>query len=315
MKKVLLGAVLLLLALSKAAIATSQDISSTTACKEGKPECVDLVIQEMQRRYQLLEQEGSHDDVFALQYLRTTEVFRQTLDEIGYNNPTSVIREDALFADYYFRAYDNYYSGADIVPPVWKVAFDGSSNRTVAGSGNLTLGIAAHILRDLPFVLYELDLQGHPVSYEDHTAVNQFLVKVDTLDELATKFDPTIDDADVPGTEDDQERFQLIVQWRELSYRNYERLRDAPTVASRAQVAAEIEGLGLFAAQNIFDTYKYPSGTDSSARDAYAQQYRKSVPEPSATYALLGLSCAGVFINHRKLKTIKNRTFRFNTRD
>jgi len=59
---------------------------------------------------------------------------------------------------------------------------------------------------------------------------------VNVLEELARKFDPTIDDEDVPGEEDDQQRFQLIAQWRELAYRNFERLRDADTDAARAQV-------------------------------------------------------------------------------
>ena len=59
--------------------------------------------------------------------------------------------------------------------------------------------------------------------------------------ELAQKFDPTIDDDDVPGDADDIQRFQLIASWRELAYRNYEKLRDAPSEEARAQVAAEIE--------------------------------------------------------------------------
>jgi len=45
----------------------------------------------------------------------------------------------------------------------------------------------------------------------------------------------------VPGEEDDQQRFQLIAQWRELAYRNFERLRDADTDAARAQVTAEMK--------------------------------------------------------------------------
>ena len=73
------------------------------------------------------------------------------------------------------------------------------------------MGINAHIQRDFPFVLYELYLQGHPVSYEDHTRTNEFLKQVNPLQELAEKLDPTIDDLDIPGDEDDVQRFQTIV--------------------------------------------------------------------------------------------------------
>jgi hypothetical protein len=114
-------------------------------------------------------------------------------------------------------------------------------------------------------------LQGHPVSYEDHTRGNEFLKKVDVLGELVQKFDPTIDDQDLPGEEDDRQRFQALVQWREGAYRNFERLRDASTDAERAQVAAEIEANSAASAQALLQAFSYPPGTDSSERDAYCQ--------------------------------------------
>lgn len=303
MKKFLLGTtVALLIALPKVAMASSQDVSATKACNEGQPQCVDLVIEEMQRRYQRLLEECAHDAVFSLQYLRTTELFKQTLNEVGYSNPASVIRSDALFADYYFRAYDAYYLGLDNVPSAWSVAFDAAENRLLTGSGNLALGINAHIQRDLPFVLYELYQQGNPVSYEDDTRINQFLQGVNVLDELALKLDPTIDDVDLPGEEDDLQRFQVIVQWRDLAFRNYERLRDANSDEQRAQVAAEIEGYSAATANALFELYKYPQGTDSSFRDAYCQQCQGnvSVPEPNSVAALLLLS--GAMLAANKLK-------------
>lgn len=63
----------------------------------------------------------------------------------------------------------------------------------MTSSGDLVLGFNAHIQRDLPFVLYDLYKQGRPVSYEDHTRINEFLQKVSFLGELAQKFDPTIE--------------------------------------------------------------------------------------------------------------------------
>jgi hypothetical protein len=305
MKKLLLGTtVALLLALPKVALANSHDVSSSEVCKQGQPQCVNLVIEEMERRYLSLAELCDHDALFALNYLVTTQVFQQTLDEIGYENLASIIRLDALFADYYFRAYDAYHLGLGNVTPSWQVAFDAAQNRAVTGSGNLALGINAHIQRDLPFVLYELYLQGKPISYEDHTRINQFLVQVNPLEELARKFDPTIDDVDVPGEEDDLQRFQAIVQWRELAFRNYERLRDAGTDEARTQVAAEIEGYSAATATALLQLYSYPPGTDSSARDAYCQECQASVPEPTSPYTLLLVSGAWLVANKLKARKL-----------
>ncbi len=246
-------------------------LTSKKACKVGEPKCVVFVIKKMERRYKPLAKRCDHNAVFALNYLRTTEVFLQTVDEVNYDDPAAVIREDALFAEYYFRAYDAYHKGRGNVPLAWQIALDAAQRRSVSGAGNIALGINAHIQRDLPFVLYELYLQGRPVSYEDHTRVNQFLQKVNPLRELAEKFDPAIDDQDVSGEADDQQRFQTIVQWREGAYRNFERLRDASTEAQRAQVTAEIEANAASTAAVLQQAFSYPSGTDSSQRNTYCQ--------------------------------------------
>ncbi len=286
MKNLFLHAVLLL-TLSGLPSANAHEPTSKRACFVGEPKCVKFVIKKMERRYRPLARQCDHNALFALTYLRTTETFLDTLDEVSYNDPAAVIREDALFAKYYFRAYDayhsgvgkfrenNYHSGVGKVPPAWEVAFNAAQNRAVSGSGNLTLGFNAHIQRDLPFVLYELYLQGRPVSYFDHTQANEFLQKVNVLQELALKFDQTIDDGDLPGQEDDRERFQLIAQWREGAYRNFERLRDAETDVARAQVAAEIEAYAAQSAELLRQAFSYPPGTDSSQRDAYCTQQRR----------------------------------------
>lgn len=270
-----IGSAVLFLALPGFTPTNAYELTSKKACEVGEPKCVVFVIKKMERRYEPLAKRCDHNAVFALNYLRTTEVFLQTLDQVNYDDPAAVIREDALFAEYYFRAYDAYHTGRGNVPLAWQIAFDAAQNRSVSGAGNVALGINAHIQRDLPFVLYELYLQGRPVSYEDHTRVNQFLQQVNPLSELAEKFDPTIDDQDVPGEADDQQRFQTIVQWREGAYRNYERLRDASTKAQRAQVAAEIEANAVGTAVVLQQAFSYPPGTDSSQRDAYCRMQQR----------------------------------------
>ena len=288
MKKLLVGTVALLLSIQSSALAVSQRLSDTAVCQEGKPECLELVIQEMERRYEPLEAQRDRDGIFALSYLRTTEKLQQLLDTVGFENPASIVREDALFADYYFEAYDNYHLGSGNVPTAWQIAFDAAENQSVTGTGNLSLGTSAHILRDLPFVLYELDQKGSPISKADHDLFNQVLLQVDVLGELAQKFDPTIDDNDLPGTSDNLESFEVIALWRELVWQNYVRLREAPNDASRQQVAAEIEGLSVATATSLFEQFKNPTPP-------------VSVPEPSSMLFLFFVGAYGLILRFKKI--------------
>jgi hypothetical protein len=240
------------------------ELSDKPACRKGTLRCVHTVIATMDQRGEKLAARCDHDAVFAIAYLRTTEVFLQTAESLGYADLPSVIREDALFADYYFRAYDAYHFGHGPVPPAWQIAFDAASTDALPAVGDAFLGFSAHIQRDLPFVLYALHLQGHPVSHEDHTLVNEFLAQVDVAGELARRFDsayPLEGDAD------------LIEQWRETAFQNFERLRDANEV-ERVLIAAEIEYSAAASAAFIYQSTAYPPGTDSSERDAHCRAAR-----------------------------------------
>jgi hypothetical protein len=240
------------------------DVSGTRVCREGALECVTRVVREMTQRFDVLARRCDHDAIFALVYLRTTEAYRDTAESIGYADVASVTREDALFADYYFRAFDAYHGGHGSVPPAWQIAFDSASARALSAQGNAFLGVSAHIQRDLPFVLYELATEGHPVSYEDHTLVNEFLAQVDVAPEIIARFDPTYP----PGSD-----ISLIAAWRETAFRNFERLRDA-TPVERVVIAAEIEYSAALFAQNIVASTAYPPGANSNERDAYCQAQR-----------------------------------------
>jgi hypothetical protein len=249
--------------------ASAKELSEKRTCRIGDPRCVDRVIREMDHRLRRLARRCDHDAIFALLYLRTTETFLDTLETIGYADPASVVREDALFADYYFRAFDAFHGDGGFVPPAWEIAFTAAEERAAQSPGNALLGFNAHIQRDLPFVLYDLHVRGTPVGHDDHTLVNDFLAQVDATAEVVERFDPSFDDAADPDG-----LFRLIVAWRELAFVNFVRLRDAPTPAARAAVAAEIEANAAGAAAAIAQSTAYPPGTGSSARDAFCEAAR-----------------------------------------
>ena len=242
------------------------DVSWRLACRVGEPRCVDFVIDEMGRRFTPLARRCDHDAIFSLLYLRTTQKFEETLLSLGYADVRGVVREDALFADYYFRAYDAYRRRHGFVPPAWQIAFTAAEERAVSGVGNALLGMNAHIQRDLPFVLYELDRRGHPVSYDDHDRVNVFLGQVDAAQELARRFDPAFASGVDPAVLQ-----QLIASWRELAFVNYLRLRDATNLHAWLTVAAEIERYAADMARVFAQQTAYPAGSDSAARDAHCR--------------------------------------------
>jgi hypothetical protein len=252
--------------------------SSLTPCMQGTLQCVDGVLTEMDKRFRGLAQSCDHDAVFALLYLRTTEEYRRTVaaDPAFFADTAYVNREDALFAEDYFVAYDAWHTGSAAVPPSWAIAFEAAEGREVSGGGNILLGMNAHINRDLPFVLARLGLT-HPDGSSrkpDHDKVNEILYRVahgPVLDEAAQRFDPSIKSSDVPGTTLDNDAFfQLVVSWRERAWHNAVRLLSASTSLEWQIVAADIEQSAAAHALALKASALYtPPVSSTAARDAH----------------------------------------------
>jgi hypothetical protein len=258
---------------------TEYQPSSENDCAAGRTHCVDAVIREMERRFDPLATACDHDAIFSLTYLRTTEEYRRTIDDPTFFEDTAFVNhEDAVFARYYFDAYDNWDAGrvAD-VPPAWAVAFRAADRREVSAAGNISLGINAHVQRDLPFVLAGIGMVKPDGTSRkpDHDRVDEFLNRVadDLYPEIARRFDPTVDDSELPGTADNFAEFQIIPTWREIAWRNAERLVSAPTPEARAQVAQDIEAYAASQAETLRAAYQYGPLGSSAARDAYCAEH------------------------------------------
>jgi hypothetical protein len=254
-------------------LTTQYEPSSENDCAAGRPRCIDAVIREMTRRFDRLAPTCDHDAIFSLAYLRTTEEFRRALEDTTFfDDPGFVVHEGAVFADYYFRAYDAWHAGTP-APPAWAIAFDAAADRAVSAMGNALLGMNAHIQRDLPFVFERIGMVKPDGSSRkpDHDRVNVFLNRVsdDLYPEVVRRFDPTFDDTDLPGTADDFLSFQAIPAWRETAWRNAERLVAAQTPAERALVAQSIEDYAASQARVIIACTAYGPLQSSAARDAY----------------------------------------------
>lgn len=227
---------------------TGYEPTSANDCVKGHVNCVRAVIREMERRFEPLADACDHNAMFSLTYLRTTEQYLESATQPGFfTDPAFINHQDAVFARYYFEAWDAYRSG-DVAgtPRAWQIAFDAADGRDVSGLGNLLLGMSAHVNRDLPLVLAEIGLVKPDGSTRktDHDKVNEFLnlVMEPLLDEAAARFDPTVDDGQIDGTTiDETVLLQLLAGWREQAWRNAEAIANAPTEAARQLVLAEIE--------------------------------------------------------------------------
>ena len=250
-------------------LTTTYDPNSTNICTSGKIQCVDSTIREMTRRYNDLAATCSHDTIFAMVYLRTTEMYRWSAQQPGFYSDTPFINhEDAVFASYYFNAFDAYRSG-DLanVPAAWKLAFDTAAAHQVNANTNALLGMSAHINRDLPYVLWQIGLVKPDGTSRkpDHDAVNNFLNRVDFGDEAQVRYDPSFNlSTSTPAT------MNLIVGWREQAWRNAELLRSTENdPVAFAAAKAQIENFAVSESQSLKASGLYAPLSSSASRDAY----------------------------------------------
>ena len=256
------------------ALASEYDPSALDDCRSGRLPCVDKVIREMTRRFDDLAGACDHDALFSLAYLRTTEEYKRAAETPGFFEDTSFVNfEDAVFARYYFQAYDAWHAGdVGATPPAWRVALQAADDRAVDASTNVLLGISAHINRDLPFVLWDIGLVKPDGSTRktDHDKVNDFLARVLFYSEARARFDPTLpEDGESPGA------INLVVAWREQAWRNAERLAAAEhDPVQLALVKASIEETAHAEALTLRSSGSYGLLESSAARDAYCEAQR-----------------------------------------
>lgn len=244
-------------------------------CVAGSHGCVDNVIDEMTRRWQALA--CDHDGTFALTYLITTIQYQHSAHTDGFYSDVEFLNHyDAVFADFYFDAYDDWAAGrVDEVPEAWRIAFEAAAAGSVTGYGDMVLGMNAHIIRDLPFVIERIGLVAPDGTsrHADHTKVNQFLNAAGRIvpPRVAEVYDPTIDDGEEPWFEGEGAlSMQLIIEWREEAWRKAEMLhhaRQQGPVAYSA-VAEVVESDAASRARALAAAYAADAAT-AATRDAH----------------------------------------------
>jgi hypothetical protein len=224
------------------------DQDAANPCVRGAKTCMPMVVAEMQRRLDVLASQCSHLAPFALMYLDVTAGVDQAQRRgERFHDLPYLAHLDAVFAGYYFRAFDAWRNGRDSqVPAAWRLAFEAGERKVVSGIGDLMLGMNAHISRDLPFALAASGLQGTDgqSALPDFNAVNALLNTTagPMIDQQATRFDPSVKSFTAPVLGiSSLDLGALLGIWRTEAYHNAERLLAAPSPAARRRVAAMIE--------------------------------------------------------------------------
>lgn len=249
----------------------ASDPTDPNICANGSYTCVDRTIKKMADAASPLVQNCNDNAVFAMTYLRTTQTYKWARSQSGFfNDPTWVNYEDAVFGSFYFQAYQGWYSAPQNltwVPSAWQTAFSAADHDLVTGTGNLMLGMNAHVNADLPVVLYEIglvDANGNSRK-PDHEAVNAFLDDEANalLAEMSGRFDPGLA---IPSTPDGvglQALMQTLIGWREEAWDNAQALADAPDPAARALVYDNIQQAAQVEAQSLVAEYSYVAGAET----------------------------------------------------
>ena len=241
-------------------------------CKRAKLKCVRVQIERMRA---LQERLGcDHKAVFATTYLVLTEALRDAMlaDPGMLRWPKWFFREDALFANTYFRTVRRWEQGRE-VPPAWRIAFETADDGEVLGAQDMLLGINAHVQNDMPFVVAQLGLRDRKgeARKPDHDLTNDVLAAAyeDVVSEVRDRYDPSLGLTNPPGVPaDDAAGLEMVRQWREQVWRNAERLVNAKDDAERAEVAADIKSYAAEWARGIAAA---PASGYRAQRDAYCE--------------------------------------------
>ena len=185
--------------------------------------CLQKVIKEMTKRSNQLLAGCEHNAAFSLLYLRVTEALRDHIsaDPALFKHADFITHQDNLFAGMYWRAYDRWKAGQRAgVPGAWLVALDAAGSKSMPALGDLYLGINAHVLADLPVLLYQLGLsdENGDSRKPDHDAVNVVLRDIfePSIHEIAQRLDPTMSMSD-PLAVDDRRRRRALPSARRLA--------------------------------------------------------------------------------------------------
>jgi hypothetical protein len=224
-------------------------------CETPTIDCIDSTIVRLQA---LRDELGcDHRGVFATTYLELTKAIRKLLDDVPniVRDPDYLYTEDALFANLYFDEIEDREERSGVAP-AWRIAFEQAERGQITGAQEMLLGINAHVQNDMPFVIAALGVRepNGASRKPDHDAMNEALNRgyEQVVEAVRSRFDPSMSVTNTKlVTLDNIGGLELARIWRELVWRNAERLLKARNGKERYRVAKQISDNAAMWARGI----------------------------------------------------------------
>ena len=265
------AAVALALGATPAAAQPTVKPGPTEHCERAELACVDGVIRRLRATEARLG--CDHRAVFATTYRVLTQEIRATLvnEPDFYRHRSWLITQDAVFSNYYFDMLDNDRAGLP-VHEAWRIALDTARTGDANAAQDMLLGINAHVQRDMPYVLARVGLVNPRGESRkpDHDAANAILERAyeRVVATVARRYDPIVGTINSPAHPlDNVAGLELVRGWRELVWRNAERLLNASTPAEKELVKQSIETNAATTAREIASQPQMPGYR--AVRDAH----------------------------------------------
>ena len=162
-----------------------------------------------------------------------------------FAEPAASAHADAVFARFYFEAFDDWAAGrVDEVAGAWRLAFGAAERGRPNAATDLLLGMNAYISRDLAYVVVGIAAWQREVdlAHGDFERINDVIagVKGPMLQGSAARFDPTLVLLDLPlPALAAGDSVDLIGRWRDQALEHGIRLSEA---SRRRPGAVAVEG-------------------------------------------------------------------------
>ncbi len=214
-------------------------------CRRASLRCVDGLLTRLRRQWHALDASCDHRAVFSLAYLRITGGLRKAIVAGALRDPHWMEYVITDFSNHYLGYYADAAAGRP-VPYSWQVAYDEDTHGDANAGQDTLLASNAHTQHDLPYIYAGMGLvtRSGASRKRDHDAVNAINDSVfrGLEDYYAAHYDPIMANFELaPLGLDRIGVLEVIQSWREVAWRNAERLVAARTPAERAVVDASID--------------------------------------------------------------------------
>lgn len=214
-------------------------------CRHASLKCIDGLIGRLRAQWTVLDATCDHRAVFSLAYLRITQGLRRAIVAGQLADPHWMEYVITDFSNRYLATFAAAARG-NPVPYSWQVAYDEDGSGDANAGQDTLLASNAHTQHDLPYIYYDMGVTtARGASRKaDHDVVNAINDSVfrGLEDYYAAHYDPIMADFELAPAGLDRIGVLSVIQgWRELAWRNAERLAAAHTYEERLAVEEEID--------------------------------------------------------------------------